>query len=179
MNKTLILLEFSNGSLRKSSLSAVSFALQAGASFEILLVGYGIGAQAESVRNLGANCVLVADDISLAQPLADKYAQVIVETVRARQVSLVAAATSTFAKDILPRAAAILDAPMVSDVVSVDACGAFRRIMYSGTVLATVELGAEIKFATVRSSSFVAPSPVEKISPIEVFAAGQFTFSSL
>jgi len=179
MNRTLVILDFTGGCLKKSSLSVVSFALKVGAPFDILLAGHGVATEAESVSRLGADCVLIADDIALVHPLADTYAQVIVETARLRRVSLVAAATSTFSKDVLPRAAAILDAPMVSDVVSVDPSGAFQRTMHAGTILATVELSAEIKLATVRSSSFGPPSPVEKVSLVEVLPVGPLARSSL
>ncbi|MBI2517972.1 MAG: electron transfer flavoprotein subunit alpha/FixB family protein [Opitutae bacterium] len=177
MQHILVIAEHDNGQLKLASFAAAGFAQQVcaagGGSFDILLLGSGLAAAAEAVRRAGAATVLTADHPELAHPLADRYAQVIADTAKARSATLVVGATSTFSKDVLPRAAALLDAGMLSDVVGVDAAGSeptFRRVMFAGNVIATVQLDGALKFVAVRSSAFAAPAPTAAPSPIEAVA---------
>lgn len=173
MSHTLVIAEHDQGTLKTASLAAAAAAQKAGAPFDILLLGSGIAAAAEALRRTGAAAVLVADHADLAQPLADRYAAVIAEVVRARGAKLVLAAVSTFTKDVLPRAAALVDAAMVSDVIGLEgAAGAltFRRVMFAGNVIATVQLEGDIQFATVRSAAFAAAAATDAQSPIESVA---------
>jgi electron transfer flavoprotein alpha subunit len=169
MSQTLVIAEHDQGQLKLASFAAAAFAQQVGGSFDILVLGSGVSAVAEALRKTGAAAVLVADHAELAEPLADRYAHVIADVVRARGAKLVAAANSTFAKDVLPRAAALVDAAMVSDVIGLEN-GAFRRAMFAGNVIATVQLEGEIKFATVRSAAFPAPAQNGAESPVEAVA---------
>lgn len=173
MSHTLVIAEHDQGQVKLASFSAAAFAQQiaasAGGSFDILVLGSGVSAAAEALRSAGAKTVLVADHAELAQPLADRYAQVIADVVRARGATLVVGAVSTFTKDVLPRAAALVDAGMVSDVVGLEG-DAFRRVMFAGNVLATVRLEGAIKFVTVRSAAFAAAAPSEAQSPVEAVA---------
>ena len=125
MSKILILAEHDGGQVKLASLAAVAcaqkLAAAVGGAFDLLLVGERLGATAELLRGYGAAAVLLADHAQLKQPVADKYADVLVEAVRARGATFVIGAASTFTKDILPRAAALLDAGMLSDVVDVQA----------------------------------------------------------
>lgn len=169
MSHTLVLAEHDQGQLKLASLAAAAAAQQAGAPFDVLLIGSGLAAAAEALRRAGAATVLVADHADLAQPLADRYAQVLADVVRARGAKLVLAAVSTFAKDLMPRAAALVDAAMASDVVGLEN-GTFRRVMFAGNVIATVQLEGDIKFATVRSAAFAAAAPTDAQSPVEAVA---------
>jgi electron transfer flavoprotein alpha subunit len=166
MSSTLVIAEHDQGQLKLASLSAAAFAQKVGAPFDVLVLGSGIAAAGEALRQAGARTVLIADHADLAQPLADRYAQVIAEVVKARGATLVVAAVSTFAKDVLPRAAALVDAGMVSDVIGYEN-GAFRRVMFAGNAIATVELEGAVKFVTVRSAAFAAAAPSGTPSPVE------------
>jgi len=177
MERILVIAEHAHGELRPATLSAAGFAghvcAAAGGSFDILVMGAQIQAVALAAARCGAAQVLVADSPLLAEPLADRHARVIAEVARARGATLVAAASSTFSKDVLPRAAALLDAGMVSDVTGVQADGEgllFRRPMYAGNVTATVRLAGAVRAVTVRGSAFhapatSAPSPVSAVPP--------------
>ncbi|MBI2497095.1 MAG: electron transfer flavoprotein subunit alpha/FixB family protein [Opitutae bacterium] len=178
MQHLLVIAEHDQGQLKLASFAAAGFARQVcaatGGSFDILLLGSGITAAAEALRHAGATAVLAADHPELLQPLADRYAQVIAGTARARAATLLVGATSTFSKDVLPRAAALLDAGMLSDVVGVEAAAAgqltFRRLMFAGNVVATVQLDGDCRVITVRSAAFPAPAPAENASPVEAVA---------
>jgi electron transfer flavoprotein alpha subunit len=177
MPHTLVLAEHDQGQLKLASLAAAAFAQRAGTatggSFDILLIGSGLVATAEAVRRAGAARVLVADHGDLLHPLADRYAQVLADVVRATSATLVVGAVSTFTKDVLPRAAALVDAAMLSDIIGLETGVnglTFRRAMFAGNVIATVELDGDIRFVSVRSAAFAAAAPTEALSPVETVA---------
>ena len=172
MPNILVIAELEQGQLKPATLAAVGFARQvcgAGGAFEILVAGKGVAAVAEALRSFGAAGVLVADHDALAETLADKFARVIADVARQRSASLIVAASSARSKDILPRAAAILDAGMLSDVTEVLPDGedfTFKRAMFAGNAIATVKLDGPVKVLTVRSSAFEAPSQSGAASPL-------------
>ena len=170
----LVLAEHDDGQLKQATLSAVAFAQKvvaaAGGSFDILLMGENMSGTAEGLRSYGATTVLVADNAALKQPVADKYAQVIADVGKERGVTTVVGAASTFSKDILPRAAALLDAGMLSDVIDVhveDGDFIFKRVMFAGNVIATVKLDGAVKVLTVRAAAFAQPSQGFEPSPVQ------------
>ena len=173
MPKILVLAEHEDGQLKLATLSAVGFArrvgVEAGGSFDVLVVGKNISGIAETIRAYGAAAVLTADHEQLANPVADKYAQVIFQVARERHVTMLVGAASTFSKDILPRAAALLDAGMLSDVIEVystDGDFTFKRVMFAGNVIATVRLDGAVKVLTVRAAAFTPPEKTTELSPV-------------
>ena len=173
MANILVIAEHDDGQLKLTTLSAIAFARKvvadAGGSFDILIPGESVGSTAESLRNYGASGVLVADHALLKHPLADKSAPVIAEVASQRRSTIVVGAASTFSKDILPRAAALLDAGMVSDVVDVRRDGddfIFKRVLFAGNAIATVKLEGTVKFLTVRAAAFAHPAKGSEASPV-------------
>ena len=174
MPKILILAEHEGGQLKLATLSAVAFARklisEAGGSLQILVIGENVGPIAESLRNYGASALLTVEHINLKNPVSDKYAAIVAGIVKQRGITLVAGAASTFSKDVLPRAAALVDAGMVSDVIEVHQDGTdytFKRVMFAGNVIATVKLDGPIKFLTVRPAAYSHPEKGSESSPIE------------
>lgn len=167
MAHTLVVAEHGNGKIKQSGLAAVSLAGRLGTPFEIVVIGSDLTTVAESARHFGARRVLTADHPALANPLADRYAQVIADVVRASGATRVVSGSSTFAKDIMPRAAALAGAPMLSDIIGMDESGGFRRRMYAGGIVATVAINSALGFITVRSSALGAPATVAEASPLE------------
>lgn len=173
MPHILVIAEHDQGRLKLATLAAAGFARKVcaagGGEFELLVLGHGVAGVAESLRRCGAAQVLTADHPALQHPLADKYAAVIAGVARERGATMVVAASSTFSKDILPRAAALLDAGMLSDVIDAWPDGGdftFKRVMFAGNVIATVKLGGPLKFLTVRAAAFAAPTTTESTSPV-------------
>ncbi len=182
MPQILVIAEHANGHLKLATGSAAGCAAkicaEVGGAFDILVLGANVGTVAEAAAHFGAGSVLVADAPALQQPLADRYAHVIVDVARQRGATLLVAAASTFSKDILPRAAALLDAGMLSDVIEVRAEAGdfiFRRVMFAGNVIATVKLSGAVKVLTVRAAAFTAleksaaPSPLAAV-PVDAGA---------
>ncbi|MDW8310917.1 MAG: FAD-binding protein [Verrucomicrobiales bacterium] len=174
MSRLLLLAEHDQGRIKRATLAALGFARslaeQTNAELELLLLGENLHELAESLRPFGAARVLLADDPRLRHPLADRYAHALATIARQRNAAFLLAAASTFSKDILPRAAALLDAGMVSDVIGAHREGdtlLFRRVMFAGNLIGTVRLDGPLKVLTVRASAFSPPPPGPELSPVE------------
>merc|ERR1719192_2621663 len=63
-------------------------------------------------------------------------------------------ANNSFAKNILPRAAALLDLSQVSDVMAIKSPDTFTRAMYAGNALCTVQSEEPVKLLTVRTTAW-------------------------
>ena len=76
--------------------------------------------------------------------------------------------SSTFGKDLMPHVAALLDTAQISDIMAVESATRFRRPIYAGNAIVTVEVEAGAKVVgTVRTASFQAAvtgaaAPIEK-----------------
>jgi electron transfer flavoprotein alpha subunit len=172
MAETLVLIEQDRGEVKRPSLHAITLARQLGGEYALLILGYGLDKIAGSLVSLGATAVVVADDPALAEPLADRYATVVAEVARRRDTMTLLGTSSTFSKDILPRAAALLDAPMVTDVLAIeekDGSISYRRPINAGSMLATVKVEGERRVLTARSTAFEAPAAQAGTSPVERF----------
>src|SRR5438132_8890820 len=120
MVDTLALIEHDRRRAKSASLHAITLARQLGGDYALLVLGHGLDDIAASLVSYGACAVVVADDPALTEPLADRYATVIAEAARKRGAETLLGTSSTFSKDVLPRAAALLDAPMVTDVLAIE-----------------------------------------------------------
>ncbi|HEY8943772.1 MAG TPA: electron transfer flavoprotein subunit alpha/FixB family protein [Polyangiaceae bacterium] len=171
-----------DGKLKRSTLSAITFVKAAlpalGGSFSILVLGHQTGAAVEEARTFGAAKVMVVDDPSLAQYLAEHYAPTVAAV--GQKFGLIAATATSFGKDLLPSVAARLSAAFASDCSGVTVEGGklvYRRPMFAGNAFGTCTLETPIQVATVRQSEFVpaeptgSPSPVENVSKAAVGAA--------
>jgi electron transfer flavoprotein alpha subunit len=162
MSNVLIVAEQHAGALRKATLHAVAagraLAQRTGGKLHVALLGAGVkGLGAELARH-GAE-VHVADAAVLEKPLAEAHAPVVAAIARAAGAAFVGAAATTYGKDLLPRAAALLDAGMATEVLGFGGEGAavtFRRPMWAGNVLAEVEIATPVKVFTVRPTEFPA-----------------------
>src|SRR5262245_14674563 len=123
MAESLILIEHDRQQVKRPSLHAIALAQQLGGEYVLLVIGHAVDGIAASLVSYGASTVLVVDDPALEEPLADRYATVIAEAARNLGANSILGTSSTFSKDVLPRAAALLDAPMVTDVVAIEKMG--------------------------------------------------------
>jgi electron transfer flavoprotein alpha subunit len=169
--KSLIVTEYDGRTIKQSSLSAIALARALGSPYELLVLGSGVSQAAELVRGYGADVVWVADNPALLEPLADRYAAVMASAVRMTRANTLLGTASTFSKDILPRAAALLDAPMVSDVTAVeikDGDVVYHRPWSAGRFCETLLLeGPGIQVLTARGTAFHPPTPGDVLCPVE------------
>ena len=157
MAKILIVAEHDGTKLNQSTAKCVSCAKGiAGGETTIAVFassGAAIAAQAASIA--GVSRVLQVDHASSAHALASAIAPQVVAI--AGPYSHVFGPSTTFGKDLMPRIAALLDVPQLSDVMAAESATRFRRPIYAGNAIVTVDIDALSKVvATVRIASFEA-----------------------
>lgn len=113
----------------------------------------------------GVSRVLTVEHPAHRHPLAAMIAPQLAEL--AAGFSHVFAPATTFGKDLLPRVAALLGTVQISDVMAVESGKRFKRPIYAGNAIATVEVDADPVCATVRVSSFQAVGAGEREATIE------------
>ncbi len=115
--------------------------------------GTALAAQAAALS--GVADVLRVDHVAHAQPLAAHIAPQVAKL--AADYRYILGPSTTFGKDLMPRIAALLDAPQLSDVMAVESATRFRRPMYAGNAIVTAEIPPGTRLvATVRTASFEA-----------------------
>lgn len=161
---TLVLAEHESGSIKASSMSAVVAAacLSEKSSISVLLAGSGSSLHEAAKR--AASChhsvsqVLVADSDKFVYPLAEPWAKLVDLIQQEHCYSHIVAASSSFGKNVLPRAAALLDVSPVTDVIEISESHLFVRPIYAGNALCTVRYtGTNPCMLTIRSTSFPVP----------------------
>ena len=155
---SLVLLEHDAAGIKQPSRSAVAAATQLG-DVHGLVVGSRIGAVAEAAAKLpGVAKVLAADLPGFEHVLAEPLAALLVQL--APGYSHLLAAATAVGKNVMPRAAALLDVQPISDISGVVDADTFIRPIYAGNALATVQSADPKKVITVRAASFD-PVPIE------------------
>ncbi|TCV70967.1 electron transfer flavoprotein alpha subunit apoprotein [Neorhizobium sp. R1-B] len=167
----LLLAEHDNATLSDQTAKALSAAAQIGGDVHVLVAGSGAKAAADAAAKLsGVSKVLLADDASLANNLAEPLAALIVSLAGSYD-TIIAAATAS-AKNVMPRVAALLDVAQVSEIVEVISADTFKRPIYAGNAIQTVQATDAKKVITVRTASFQAAGAGGSASVETVPAAG-------
>ncbi|MGH6922450.1 MAG: electron transfer flavoprotein subunit alpha/FixB family protein [Propylenella sp.] len=168
----LVLAEHDNKSLNEATAKTVAAASKLGGDMHVLVAGKGAAGVAEQAAKLpGVTKVLLAESDALEHGLAEPLAALIV-SLAAPYDALVAPAT-TSGKNVMPRAAALLDVMQISDVSEVLGPDTFRRPTYAGNAIQTVKSREAKKVVTIRIASFQAAetgsgsAPVESVTPPE------------
>jgi electron transfer flavoprotein alpha subunit len=165
----LVLAEHDNASLRKATLHAVAAAQKIGGELHLLVAGHQAQAAAKAAAQVaGVTKVLHADAPHLGEFLAENVASLVVTL--ARGYSHVLAPSTSNGKNIMPRAAALLDVQQISDIVAVESADTFVRPIYAGNALATVKSKDAIKVITVRTTAFDAAAATGGGAAIETVA---------
>ena len=148
----LVLLEFDAIGIKQPSRSAVAAATALG-EVHALVAGVDLGAAAAAAAKLpGVSKVLVAESAALDHAMAEQTAALLVAL--APGYSHILAATTAVGKNVLPRAAALLDVQPISDIAAVVDADTFVRPIYAGNGMATVKSSDAKKVITVRAASF-------------------------
>ncbi len=166
----LVLAEHYDDRLSVATLSAIAAAKQIDSDVHVLVPGSGCAAVAEAASHAeGVSKVRVADDPRYEHPLAEPIADLIVSV--AGDYSHIIAAATKHGKNVLPRAAALLDVTCITDISEVESPDTFQRPIYAGNAIATVQTSDSPKVVSVRSTSFDpvpaegGRAPVEEVSP--------------
>ncbi|OTG93780.1 FAD-binding protein [Acinetobacter sp. ANC 3832] len=149
----LVLAEHDNKTLNGATLNVVAAAQKIGGDITILVAGSGAQAVADAAAKVaGVSKVLLADNAVYAQQLAENVAGLIADL--AKGYTHILGASTSNGKNILPRAAALLDVSMITDIIAVEGPKTFKRPIYAGNAIATVQSEESIVVATVRGTAF-------------------------
>ena len=148
----LIIAEHDNQHLAAATRHAVTAGSKLG-EVHVLVAGSDAAAVAEQAKQVaGVGKVLLADAEHYAGGLAEELAPLVVKL--AAGYRYITAAASTFGKNLLPRVAALLDCPQVSDLTEIVDDKTFVRPIYAGNAFATVSSDAETLVLTFRTTAF-------------------------
>ena len=149
----LILAEHSNTDLNPTTLSAVTAASRIGGDVHLLVAGHeAAGAAAAAAKVQGVAKVLHCEDPAYEHDLAENFGDLIVGL--AEGYSHIISAAGTFAKNVIPRVAALLDVQQISEITDVVSDDTFIRPIYAGNAMMTVQSSDAKKIITVRPTAF-------------------------
>src|SRR6185503_5447162 len=165
----LVFAEHDNKSIKKATLNAVTAAQKIGGDIHVLVAGHNCGDAAKAAAQIaGVAKVLHSDAAQLDDEIAENVAALIVSIAK-NYTHVVAPATSN-GKNVMPRAAALLDSQQISDIIAVESADTFVRPIYAGNALATVKSKDAIKVITVRTTGFDAAVATGGSATVEAVA---------
>ncbi|MDB5587917.1 MAG: electron transfer flavoprotein alpha subunit [Devosia sp.] len=165
----LLLAEHDNATVSELTARALTAASQIGGDIDILVAGKGAQGAADAAAKLaGVRKVLLAESDALENQLAEPLADLIVSLAGGYDVFVVAATTT--GKNVFPRVAALLDVMQVSEIVEVISPDTFKRPIYAGNAIQTVQSIDTKKVITVRTAGFASAGSAAAVS-VEAVAA--------
>jgi len=168
----LVIAEHDNDAVQAATLNTVTAARELGAEIDVLVAGHNCSQVADSAAKIeGVTRVLLADHTVLEHQLAECLAPVIAGI--ATEYTHLLAPASTFGKNVMPRAAALLDVQQVSDISAIVAEDTFVRPIYAGNALATVCSADAIKVVTVRTTAFDAAADEGGTASVEMLSVAE------
>ena len=167
----LVLAEHDNAGIKSSTLSALAAAREIGDDeIHLLVAGQNATAAASEASRIGNIAkILHSEHEGFAHGIAGHVALLIGQL--ANSYSHILAPASTYGKNILPVAAALLNVQQLSDITGVEQTDIFWRPIYAGNALAKIQMLDTPKLLTVRSTAFEAVSPEGGNAPIETVPA--------
>lgn len=166
MNHALLLVEHDGRAPHPGLRRLLGAARLLAGRISLLVAGHDCQAVAEQVAHLaGVDAVLLCETPALAHAPAELLAPLLAEALRAEGASALLAAATPFGKAILPRAAALLDCAMVSDICAILDPETFVRPLHAGAALATLHNPEPLKILSVRTAAF-APVGEQAAAPI-------------
>jgi electron transfer flavoprotein alpha subunit len=179
----LVIAEHDNNTLSPATRNAVTAGSRLG-EVAVVVAGEGCSAVAAEAAELnGVAKVLLCDDTTYANALAEPLAALLVEI--GKGYSHLLAPATTFGKNLMPRVAALLDVAQISEVIEVVDGDTFKRPIYAGNAIATVRSSDSIKVMTVRGTAFEPATEggeaaaVESIDPLSGDSLSRFVSRNL
>jgi electron transfer flavoprotein alpha subunit len=166
----LVIAEHNNSDLSPVTANVVAAAKEIGGDISVLVAGKNSSAVADAAAKLeGVTKVLHCSADHYEHSLAENLAALVVSIADGHTHVLAPATTS--GKNFLPRVAALLDVEQISEIIAVDGPDTFKRPIYAGNGIATVQSSDSIKVMTVRGTAFDPVADTGSAS-IEDIAAG-------
>jgi electron transfer flavoprotein alpha subunit len=164
----LLVAEHDNATLSDQTAKTLTAALQIGPDVDVLVAGNTAKAAADAAAKLsGVRKVLLVEAPALEQRLAEPLAATVVGLAGGYD-TIIAPATAS-GKNVMPRIAALLDVAQVSEIIEVVSPDTFKRPIYAGNAIQTVQAAGK-KVITVRTASF-ASAPEGGAAPVETAQA--------
>ena len=168
---TLLIAEHNNSALADANKKAMDAATKIGEDIHILVAGKDCASIANDASKIeGVSKVLLCDDEMYQNHLAEPYADLIVGI--ADNYNTIMAIATTTGKNFMPRVAALLDIPQISEIINVIDSETFERPIYAGNAIQTVKSMNDKKIITVRAPSFQSVGDQDS-SPIENINSGE------
>ena len=150
---SLVIAEHNNQALGDQTAKAVTAAAAVSTPVHVLVAGEGCKPVADLAAKIaGVEKVLLADNALYAKMIAEAMAALILSVAESYDSILAPATTS--GKNYLPRVAAMLDVPQISEILNVVSPDIFERPIYAGNAIQTVQAAAGKKIITVRATAF-------------------------
>src|SRR5690348_16657440 len=159
MATILVIAEQAHGQLKKATLSALTAAQQLAQKNGGTLQGVVIGPGSQkAAQDLAAyvGTVYAVEGAGLEHAIAETHSAAAAEAAKKAGASDVVVAATAYGKDIAPRIAGKLGAGIASDVLAVVSANQFKRAMWAGNAIATVEVTTPVKVISVRATEFAA-----------------------
>jgi len=179
----LVFVEHDNNDVKDATLATVT-AAKAYGDVHLLVAGSNCSSVSEAAAKIdGVSKVLVADDAAYEHPLAEELAAVVLSI--ADGYDAVLAPATTTGKNFMPRVAAALDVAQISDIIEVVSPDTFKRPIYAGNAIATVQSSDAKKIITVRSTGFDKAASegrsaaIENIATVEKVGVSAFVGAEL
>ncbi len=178
MSKVLVILETAGGKIRPHCLPGITAGARiseaTGKPLQLLVLGANPAAAAAEIAaaGYGSTGVLTLAAAELEPFTAEAWADAIVAAVKASGASIIGGSASSTLRDALPRAAALLDAPLVPEIVGVKNADTFTRPVSAGRALVDVKVEGAVVFFTARSTEFEPAQPGAGVS-VSALAAPQ------
>ena len=149
----LVVAEHDQNSVKVPTRVAIAAAKLLGDDIHLLVAGQGCQGAADAAASIeGVQKVLLAESEAYSHNLAEELASLVVSL--AGGYSHILTATTTSGKNYMPRVAALLDVSQISDIISVESDDTFKRPIYAGNAIATVQSSDSVKVLTVRGTAF-------------------------
>ncbi|RUO62550.1 electron transfer flavoprotein subunit alpha/FixB family protein [Pseudidiomarina insulisalsae] len=149
----LVIAEHDNKELSPATLKTLAAAQAIGGDIDVLVAGDDCQAVAEAVAKAeGVSKVRVADNAVYGHFLAENLGTLVAEL--GKDYGHILAPATTTGKNFMPRAAALLDVAQISDIMAVESADTFKRPIYAGNAIATVQSEDAIKVITVRTTAY-------------------------
>jgi len=149
----LVIAEHNNETLNVSTLSTLAAAVQIGGDIHLMVAGSGTSVVAEAAAACsGVSKVIHADHADLKHATAESLTALV--CANSEGYSHILSSATTYGKNFMPRVGAKLDVQPLSDIIAVESADTFKRPVYAGNAIATVQSTDSVKILTVRSTGF-------------------------
>jgi electron transfer flavoprotein alpha subunit len=173
MATILLIAEQAHGQLKKATLSALTAAQQlaakSGGEVHGLVIGQGAAKSAQELSAYVAT-VYAVEGPGFEHGLAETHGAAAAEAAKKTSATDVVLAATAYGKDIAPRIAARLGAGVASDVLGVVSADQFKRAMWAGNAIATVQVTTQVKVVTVRATEFAAAQKAVSAGKVETLS---------